>query len=140
MPNPFAVQTIAPAQELFRASGLTLTTSSDTVTAGTVNVVTGTALPMDISMVSNGLLVVNVGSATGTTPVLSVFFDAMDFFGNWALTSNATSINGSTITTGGTYAGAISNPGVLTRFGRIRWTITGTTPSFNAVSFSLYGR
>lgn len=140
MPNPFATQTIQPSQELFRASGLTLTANGDTFTANTVNAVTGLAGAFDISQVSNGLLVVNVASVTGTTPVLSVFFDAADFFINWALVSNATSINGSTITAAGVYAGAISNPGVLTKIGRIRWTVTGTTPSFNGVSFSLYGR
>ncbi|AHH98326.1 hypothetical protein [Kutzneria albida] len=128
--------------ELFRASGLTLTgAGSDTVTAGTVNLVTGVAGPIDISQVSNGLLVVNVANApTGTTPGLAVFFDVRDGNGNWVLVSNPTAISGAVLTTSGTVWGNISNGYQLTALGRIRWGLTGTTPSFTGVSFSLWGR
>lgn len=128
-------------QELFRADGLALSGSSDTVTANTPNGVNGTAGGViDVSSVSNGLLVVHVGAASGTTPSLAVFFDVQDSFGNWALVSNATSVNGTAITAAGLYAGNLAAGTVAAYNGRIRWTITGTTPSFTGVSFSLFGR
>lgn len=128
--------------ELFRVSGLTLNSSSDTVTAETVNALTGSAGAIDLSGVSGGLLVVSTADApTGTSPTLAVFFDVKDAFGNWCLTSNATAISGAVLTSSGTVYGQITSGYTLTDFGRIRWTIGGTdTPSFTNVSFSLYGR
>lgn len=129
--------------ELFRVSGLTLNSSSDTVTAGTVNAVDGrTGGTIDVSRISNGLLVVNAPNApTGTGPGLAVFFDTKDAFGNWVLTSNATAISGAVLNTSGTVYGNISSGYGLTDIGRIRWVITGTaSPTFTGVSFSLYGR
>ncbi|MCG6493436.1 hypothetical protein [Kitasatospora sp. A2-31] len=128
--------------ELFRASGLTLNSNSDTVTAGTTNSLTGsTAGTIDVSKVSNGLLVVTAANApTGTTPALAVFFDVRDALGNWCLVSNATAISGATLGTSGTTYGNISTGYQLTDIGRIRWVLTGTNPVFTGVSFSLYGR
>lgn len=129
--------------ELFRVSGLTLNSSSDTVTAGTVNAINGaTGGTIDVSRISNGLLVVNASNApTGTTPGLAVFFDVKDAFGNWVLVSNATAISGAVLTSSGVVYGNISSGYTLTDVGRIRWTITGTaSPTFTGVSFSLYGR
>lgn len=131
------------SNELFRASGLTLSGSgSDTVTAGTVNALTGSAAgTINLSRVSNGLLVVSTANApTGTSPTLAVFVDVKDAFGNWCQVSSATSIGGALLTTSGTTYGNISASYQLTDVGRIRWVLTGTTPSFTGVSFSLFGR
>jgi hypothetical protein len=127
--------------ELFRATSLTLSSSSDHITAGITNDTTGAAGAIDISRISNGLLVVNIANApTGTTPTLAVFFDVRDAYGNWVQTSPSTSIGGVTVNAAGTTYGVINNGYQLTNFGRIRWTLTGTTPSFTGVSFSVYGR
>ncbi|MDH6116906.1 hypothetical protein ABH930_000325 [Kitasatospora sp. GAS204A] len=132
------------SNELFRASGLTLSgTGSDTVTAGTVNALTASAAgTIDLSRISNGLLVVNAANApTGTNPTLAIFFDVRDYFGNWCQVSGATSIGGALLSTSGVTFGNISATGYqLTDVGRIRWVLTGTTPAFSGVSFSLYGR
>lgn len=130
------------SNELFRASGLTLNSNSDTVTAGTLNALTGLSTgAIDLSRVSNGLLVVNAANApTGTNPTLAIFFECKDFFGNWVQTSSATSIGGVVINSAAFTYGNISNGTQLTDVGRIRWVLTGTNPSFTGVSFSLYGR
>jgi hypothetical protein len=129
--------------ELFRASALTLNSNSDTVTAGTLNALTGsTAGTIDFSRITNGLLVVNAANApTGSTPGLAIFIDVKDYFGNWVLVSNSTSISGAVLNTSGTVYGNLSASYQLTDVGRIRWVVTGTgSPSFTGVSFSLYGR
>jgi hypothetical protein len=130
-------------QELFRADGLTLNSNSDTVTSNVKNQLNNqTSGYIDVSSVSNGLLVVTVANApTGTNPALAVFFDVVDAYGNWWLTSNATAISGAALQFAGTVAGNISTGYNLTYSGRIRWTITGTaSPTFTGVSFSLFGR
>ena len=131
-------------RELFRADGLTLTANGNTASTGALvtNQVNGvTTGIIDVSPAANGLLVVNVLAVSGTgTPTLAVFFDVQDFYGNWLLTSNSTSINGSGITAAGVYGGLIATSTMgLTQNGRIRWTVTGTTPSFTA-SLDLFGR
>lgn len=127
--------------ELFRASGLTLNSSSNTVTAGTVNAITGTAGAINTSYITNGLLVVSVSGVSGTTPGLAVFVDVQDGLGNWCLVSNATAISGAVLNSTGTVYGNITSGYQLTTLARIRWTITGTlTPTFTGVSFSLFGR
>lgn len=128
--------------EMFRASGLTLNSSSDTVTAGTVNGVTGATGPFDISEISVGMLVVNAaGAPTGTDPGLAVFVDCQDYFGNWCLVSHFTAISGAVLTSAGLVFGSIPASGYqLLDKARIRWVLTGTTPVFPTVSFSLYGR
>lgn len=132
--------TFTATQELFRADGLTLNSNSNTVTANVVNQVTGTSGVIDVSSVANGLLVVNVLGISGTSPGLAVFFDVQDAYGNWALVSNSTSISGAVLTSTGTVYGNINNGYTLTYSGRIRWTVSGTSPSFTGVSFSLFGR
>lgn len=128
-------------QELFRASLLTLSASSDTVTANVTNQVNGAAGGViDVSSVSNGLLVVGVTAVSGTTPELAVFFDVQDAYGNWCLVSNATAISGATLGFPGVVYGNISSGYNLTYNGRIRWVLTGTSPLFSGVSFSLFGR
>jgi hypothetical protein len=139
VPAPF----FTPTQELFRADGLTLPSgTSDTVTAGTRNQVNNsTSGQIDVSSISNGLLVVSVAGVSGTGPGLAVFFDVKDAFGNWCLVSNATAISGAVLNSTGTVYGNISSGYSLTQVGRIRWTVTGTgSPSFTGVSLSLYGR
>ena len=128
-------------QELFRADGLTLSAGSDIVTANIVNQVTGKAGVIDVSPVGNGLLVVNVGGASGTTPSLSLFFDVQDAYGNWVPVSPSGGLTTTVAITGaGLFSGNISAGAVLTYNGRIRWTVTGTTPSFTGVSLNLFGR
>lgn len=128
--------------ELFRATGLTLNSSTDHVTASITNVTNGRTGAIDISRVSNGLLVVNIANApTGTNPTLAVFFDVQDAFGNWVQTSPATAIGGVVVTAAGTTYGVINNGYQMTNLGRIRWTIGGTgSPEFTGVSFSIHGR
>jgi len=128
--------------ELFRAANLTLNSSTDHVTAGTVNATTGRAGAIDISRVSNGLLVVSVANApTGTDPTLAVFFEVQDAFSTWVQTSPAVSIGGALLTSTGFTYGLINNGYVLTNQGRIRWAVGGTnTPSFTGVSISVHGR
>jgi hypothetical protein len=128
--------------ELFRAAALTLNSSTNHVAANTVNATTGQTGPIDISRISNGLLVVTAGNApTGTSPTLAVFFDVLDATGTtWVQTSAATSIGGALLTTSGYTYGQLSNGYTLTNLGRIRWEVGGTTPSFTGVSFSIHGR
>ncbi|WP_033307340.1 hypothetical protein RFN58_06835 [Streptomyces iakyrus] len=128
--------------ELFKATGLTLNSSTNSVTAGTVNATTGRTGAIDVSRISNGLLIVTVADApTGTDPTLAVFFDVLDATGGtWVQTSSATSIGGALLTSSGYTYGQISNGYTLTNLGRIRWELTGTTPSFTGVSFSIHGR
>ncbi|MGW1616375.1 hypothetical protein ACWCQZ_44405 [Streptomyces sp. NPDC002285] len=128
--------------ELFRAANLTLNSSTDHVTAGTVNATTGRTGAIDISRISNGLLVVNVSNApTGTDPTLAIFFEVLDATGAvWVQTSSATSIGGALLTSTGYTYGQISTGYTLANLGRIRWALTGTTPSFTGVSFSIHGR
>lgn len=127
--------------ELFRAESLTLGSSTDHVTAGITNASTGRTGAIDISRISNGLLVARIADApTGTTPTLAIFFDVADAFGNWVQTSPGTSIGGVVVSAAGTTYGVINNGYQLTNQGRIRWTVGGTTPSFTGVSFSIHGR
>lgn len=130
------------SNELFRAAGLTLNSSTDHVTAGVTNATTGRTGAIDISRVSNGLLVVTIADApTGTNPTLAIFFDVADAFGSYVQTSPATSIGGVAVTASGITYGVINNGYQMTNLGRIRWTVGGTdTPTFTGVSFSIHGR
>ncbi|MBT2508809.1 hypothetical protein J7I98_23565 [Streptomyces sp. ISL-98] len=128
--------------ELFRATGLTLNSSTNHVTANTTNDTTGRTGAIDISRVSNGLLVVTIANApTGTNPTLAIFFDVLDAYSSWVQTSPATSIGGVVVSAAGTTYGVINNGYQMTNLGRIRWTVGGTdTPTFTGVSFSIHGR
>jgi hypothetical protein len=127
--------------ELFKATGLTLNSNSDHVTANITNATTGRTGALDVSRISNGLLVVNIADApTGTSPTLAIFFDVADAYGNWVQTSPGTSIGGVVVSAAGTTYGVINNGYQLTNLGRIRWTVGGTSPSFTGVSFSIHGR
>lgn len=128
--------------ELFKATGLTLNSSTNHIAANIVNATTGQAGAIDISRVANGLLVVTVANApTGTNPTLAIFFDVADAYGTYVQTSPATSIGGVTVTAAGNTYGVINNGYQMTNLGRIRWTVGGTdTPTFTGVSFSIHGR
>ena len=128
--------------ELFKATGLTLNSSTNHIAANIVNATTGQAGAIDVSRVSNGLLVVTVADApTGTNPTLAIFFDVADAYGTYVQTSPATSIGGVTVTAAGNTYGVINNGYQMTNLGRIRWTVGGTdTPTFTGVSFSIHGR
>lgn len=128
--------------EIFRASGLTLNSNTNSVTANITNATTGRTGAIDVSRISNGLLIVTVANApTGTSPTLAVFFDVLDATETtWVQTSPATSIGGSLLTSSGYTYGVINNGYVLGNSGRIRWEVGGTTPSFTGVSFSIHGR
>jgi len=126
---------------LFKASGLTLNSTTDHVTAGTTNGVTGLAGAIDISRISNGLLIASIGGTSGSSPTLALFFDVADAYGNWVQTSPGTAIGGVVVTGAGTTYGVINNGYQMTNSGRIRWTIGGTgSPTFTSVSLSVYGR
>lgn len=128
--------------ELFRATGLTLNSSTDSNTAGITNDTTGRTGAIDVSRVSSGLLVVTVANApTGSSPTLAVFFEVADAYGTYVQTSSATSIGGALLTSTGFTYGLINNGYVLTNLGRIRWVVGGTgSPTFTGVSFSIHGR
>jgi hypothetical protein len=128
-------------RELFRADGLVITAGGNTVTGTTANQVNGvTTGIIDVSGVAAGLLIINVSAVSGTsTPTLAVFFDVQDYYGNWSLVSNSTSVGGTAITATGVVSGVISANTVAAFNGRIRWTVSGTTPSFTC-SFDLFGR
>jgi hypothetical protein len=127
---------------LFKATGLTLNSNTDHVTAGITNGVTGAPGAIDISRISSGLLVVTVANApTGSSPTLAVFFEVADAYGTYVQTSSATSIGGALLNSTGFTYGLINNGYVLTNTGRIRWVVGGTaTPTFTGVSFSIHGR
>jgi hypothetical protein len=135
MPNFIA------SQELFRADGLVITANGNTVAGAVANQVNGvTTGIINIQQAGNGLLIVNVSAVSGTsTPTLAVFFDVQDSFGNWVTVSNATSIGGTAITGTGVVSGNISATSVAAYNGRIRWTVSGTNPSFTT-SLDLFGR
>ena len=130
-----------PSQELFRADGLVLTAAGNTVTGTVLNQVNGvTTGVINVQQVANGLLIVSVSAVSGTgTPTLAVFFDVEDYYGNWVTVSNATSISGTALTATGTTSGNLTSTSIAAYNGRIRWTVTGTTPSFTC-SFDLFGR
>lgn len=128
---------------LFKATGLTLNSSTDHITASVPNGVTGLTGAIDISRVSSGILVVNAANApTGTSPTLAVFVEVADAYDAvWVQTSSATSIGGALLTTSGYTYGQITNGYTLGDKARIRWVVGGTsTPTFTGVSFSIYGR
>lgn len=128
--------------ELFKATSLTLNSSTNHIAASITNATTGLTGAIDISRVSNGLLVVTIANApTGTNPTLAIFFDIADAYGTYVQVSPATSIGGVAVTGAGTTYGVINNGYQMTNVGRIRWTVGGTdTPTFTGVSFSLHGR
>ncbi|MBV6697444.1 hypothetical protein KV557_09940 [Kitasatospora aureofaciens] len=94
---------------------------------------------LNTSGIAAALLSVFVAGATGTTPSLAVYFDVQDAAGQWITTATLTAI-----TSGPNFAFAEIGPGsggyLITGTGRVRWVVSGTTPSFTGVTMSLIGR
>lgn len=100
---------------------LSLPSAAQTATgnSGPLQTVDATTLAVDV----------NVSAATGTTPSMTLNVDRLGADGNWYSVWAS-----SAITTAGVTSASIG-PGcavaaVLTGTVRLRWTITGTTPSF----------
>jgi hypothetical protein len=139
-----AYGSLTATTELFRADGLTLTSSSDTVTADVANQVTGPENLggglIDVSAVSGGLLIVSVSAKSGTTPTLNFWLDVQDAYGNWAqVPAQASGIFTSNLTTTGVSAAALASVTLAAYTARLAWVVGGTTPSFT-VSVNVYGR
>jgi hypothetical protein len=107
--------------------------ASQTITAS------GVSADFDTSDVENALFSVFVAGATGTTPSMTVTLEVLDGAGNYITTAQLTAI-----TSGPNYATLALGPGangyIFTSRARVRWTVTGTTPSFTGVGISLIGR
>ena len=109
--------------------------------AGQVLTVSGNSPGLiDLRLVQDVTLMVNViGAPGGTTPTLVVGLDFADPFGNFvaqAIKTASLNAAGAVAVSGGLHI----SPGlVLPEFGRISWTLGGTTPSF-AVQITLIGR
>lgn len=118
-----------PPITAFQQSGQTITASGDSG-------------PLDFSAISSGLASIFVNGVTGTsTPTLTCFIDVLDANGHWLTIATI----GVGLTSGPNFTfgvfGPIAGSGyVLTGTGRLRWTVTGTTPSFTGVDFSVIGR
>lgn len=108
-------------------------TGPQTITAS------GDSGALSTSGIANGLLSVFVAGAAGTSPNLAVYFDVQDAAGQWITTGTLTAI-----TSGPNFSFAQLGPGsggyLITGTGRVRWVVTGTTPSFTGVTISLIGR
>jgi hypothetical protein len=84
-----------------------------------------------------------VGTATGTTPTLTVSLDVQDASGAYLPSGLAlTQITASPATGAGSAGLHIASTGsmCLPAFGRVTWVLGGTTPVYPGVSISLYGR
>lgn len=121
------VTTVTDPQTIYDPAPATITASGDSGA-------------LDLRNVSAVLVSASVAGVTGTSPSLTLFFDVQDAIGNWLQVATI----GSALTAPGyTYgqAGPVAGSGyVLTGVGRVRWTVTGTTPSFTGVQFSVIGR
>jgi hypothetical protein len=100
--------------------------------------------PINLIAVTDVWLAVFVaGTSTGTTPTLDVQLDVQDPDGNWILqvakvTQLTSAPNYSTASAGLHIASTGSM--VLPLYGRVTWTLGGTTPVFPNASISLIGR
>lgn len=95
----------------------------------------------DVTDVWLGVFV--AGTSTGTTPTLDVSLDLQDASGNWLLqaakiTQLTSAPNYASVSAGMHIASTGSM--LLPAYGRITWTLGGTSPVFPTVSISLYGR
>lgn len=118
-------------------AGTTLTASGNS----------GTAPPIDLRYVNSLWLTVDVtGTPGGTTPTLDVYLDVQNADGNWFTqvahaTPQLTASAGTAQVSIGLHlpSGTGLAPLVLPEYGRVSWTLGGTSPSYTAV-ISLYGR
>lgn len=102
------------------------------------------ATPINLIAVTDVWLAVFVaGTSTGTTPTLDVQLDVQDPDGNWfpqvAKTTQLTSAPNSATVSAGLHIASTGSM-VLPQYGRVVWTVGGTTPVFPGASISLIGR
>jgi len=99
---------------------------------------------ISLSPASDVGLFVFIGAApTGTTPSLIVQLDLFDNAGNLfpqALKTAAITAAGATAVYAGVRGGSSANYVVFPAYGRVSWTLTGTTPVFPQAEISLWGR
>jgi hypothetical protein len=100
--------------------------------------------PINLIGVTDVWLAVFVaGTSTGTTPTLDVQLDVQDPDGNWfpqaAKITQMTSAPNSAAVSAGLHIAATGSM-VLPLYGRVAWTVGGTSPVFPGASISLIGR
>lgn len=106
------------------------------------------ATPINLIDISDVWLAVNVtGTPTGTTPTLDVGLDVQDPDGNWYPTVVKITQLTTSAGQGRAYAGlhmpnvTTTSAGlVLPSYGRVTWTLGGTTPVYPQTSIALVGR
>lgn len=74
------------------------------------------------------------GSVSGTTPSMTVTYEQQDGLGNYITIAQLTAL-----TAAGYVTALLGETLPLTDTGRIRWTVTGTTPSFGDTDITLVG-
>jgi hypothetical protein len=108
----------------------------------------GVSAPINLISVNDVWLTVFVaGTSTGTTPTLDVQLDVQDPDGNWfpqiAKITQITAGPGRGTAVAGLHMPNVTGTStaiVLPSFGRVAWTVAGTTPVFPGVSIALIGR
>jgi hypothetical protein len=113
---------------VYSSTGQTITASGDSG-------------PLNFQSITSGIASVFVVGATGTTPSMTCFIDVQDANTHWYQVAAI----GVALTSGPNFTfgnfGPVAGAGyVLTGIGRLRWVVTGTTPSFTGVDFSVIGR
>lgn len=120
--------------------------------SGTILTLSGAATTssptFSLTDISDVWLAVTVtGTPTGTTPTLDVGLDVQDIDGNWFPSVAKITQMTTTAGRGSAYAGlhmpnvtTTSAALVLPNFGRITWTLGGTTPAYPQTSICLIGR
>lgn len=118
--------------------GTTLTASGNSGSSPLVDL-------LDVTDVWLSLYV--TGTPTGTTPTLLAQLDVQDADGNWipgiVKTATVNAAGASAWATAGQNMPTVSTTSAslpLPRYGRIAWTVAGTTPVFPSVSICLSGR
>jgi hypothetical protein len=102
--------------------------------------------PLSLAAVDDlALLVAITGTITGTgSPTLQVSVDVYDDRGNLypaiMQTAGLTGNGASTPVYGGLHGATATTWAVLPEFGRVSWTVTGSSPVFPGVEIALYGR
>ena len=122
---------------------------SDSGTPKTLSGAATTSSPtINLIDISDVWLAVTVaGTPTGTSPTLDVGLDVQDPDGNWYPTvAKITQLTG-TAGSGSAYAGlhmpnvtSSSAALVLPSYGRVTWTLGGTSPVYPQTSIALMGR
>lgn len=120
---------------------------------------TGDSGPITVTLYDNFLVMATVGAPTGSSPVLDVHIDGMDAFGNWyadlcspqpvlQFSGGSAQLLNVSVGIDAPFVAATA-PGVTGNFNqlfvapnvvRVRWVLSGTSPSFPGFGISLYGR